>query len=876
MRLTRILGVVGLPALLGLLVLSCQVGDNHSVPNTSRQSRPLIGGQKDLKHPAVGALSLDKKSKFCTATLVSPKIVLSAAHCISGVINNLKNKKAAYFRVDTAKTSGTGFTSEYFPFDVAKNHPGYGGTGGAISDDVGYAVLKDPLTKVTPIPLSSASMDLSWIGKRMLFLGYGLIQTSPKRQGTNHKHSLELPIRQVIADRFEVYEKSRSICSGDSGGPALFTVDGKLRIVGVNSYVQGSQSNGNPNCDGSGWCFRVDAYMIWLMSEINSYGYQCVNDSDCGGCYRCTNKACVLQYETPIATLCQPCSTPADCGGNGNLCVRTPTGNRCLQACGKKDCCPKDYACTDVGSGQFQCAPKNLVCPAVTCQRDTDCGPGEVCTNTKCQPKSVPAEPTLCTLCSSDKDCAKGAVCQTFIEGGRCTQPCVADLFCPQGYECKSVSGASNKQCLPIQGFCSCKDNADCGAPFACDKGRCKIPGGGTLGQPCSPSSVHVCAKGFSCFQTSEGNVCLQPCFVGADYPQGTPGSYCRNASVCDSNSSCVLVQGQARICMQRCQSNSDCSEGGTCTNVNNVGVCLCGSDKQCKNGATCNKTLLGGAGVCTKKLALNTTRTCPNNEYCQTFARDLNLCVPRGYREPGQSCSEVKPCLAGLRCTQTTSGQSFCFEQCNTGRCDGGGRCANSTTGRLCVCDETNRCFAGYHCRLTNETGGACVKGSAPSCENDWVCAKGEICQSNACVKDPEYCETNEDCTFTNTCDRNRCVIPEMTNVETAPEGIPEAAGEAQTSDASEAALPDSAKPEQAPEPAVESESVVDRNGGKDGADQETSPPKEETASTTEFQPEQPGTGGQCGCQTTQHHTPLSWMMLVLFGLLGWRRRLG
>ncbi len=876
MRANRFLGVVGLPALLGLLVLSCQVGDNHSVSLTSRQSSSLIGGQKDLKHPAVGALSLDKKSKFCTATLVSPKIVLSAAHCIARVINNLKNKKAAYFRVDTAKTSGSGFTSEYFPFDVAKNHPGYGGTGGAISDDIGYAVLKNPLTTVTPIPLSSASMDRTWIAKRMLFLGYGLIQTTPKRQGTDHKYSLELPIRQVFVDRFEVYEKSKSICSGDSGGPALFSVDGKLRIVGVNSYVQGTQSGGNPNCDGSGWCFRVDAYMLWLMTEINQYSYECVNDFDCGGCYRCNNKACVLQYETPISTLCQPCSTPADCGGNGNLCVRTPIGNRCMQACGKKDCCPKDYTCTDVGSGQFQCVPKNMICPTITCQSATDCGPGEVCTNNQCQPTTVPSEPTLCKLCSSHKDCAMDAVCQQYTEGGRCTQPCLADLFCPQGYECKSVSGTPKKQCIPTQGFCSCKDNVDCGTPFSCDKGRCSIAGGGTLGQPCAYGSVHVCAKGFSCFQTSEGNVCLQPCFVGADYPQGTPGSYCRNSSTCDRNSSCVLVQGQARICMQRCQSNSDCSDGGACNNVNNVGVCLCGSDKQCKNGATCNKTLLGGAGVCTKKLALNNTRTCPNNEYCQTFARDINLCVPRGFREPGQSCSEVKPCKAGLRCTQTTSGQSYCFEQCNTGRCDGGGRCANSSTGRLCLCDETNRCFAGYHCRLTNETGGACVKGPAPSCENDWVCAKGEICQNKVCVKDPNYCVKDEDCSPPATCAANLCVKSESTEPEAAPEAIRESLEEAQTSDASEAVLPESATPEPSPEPKVESEPVVENTVGVEEPSHEVSQPTEGPTSSPEAQPEQPASGGQCGCNSTQHQTPLSWVMLVLFGLFGLRRRLG
>lgn len=862
-------GFLLLPVILGALVLSCQVGESE-LPSFHTRKQTIIGGKKDNRYPAIGALSLDKKNKFCSATLVTDRFILSAAHCIGRVVSQLKKKKKAYFRADFPKTSGTGFTSEYYEIASAQNHPGYGGNGGGIRDDVGFAVLKAPATKVTPIPISSASMDSTWAKRKLLFLGYGLIQTQPKRQGTNQKYSVELPIRRVLSDRFEVYEPKKSICSGDSGGPALYSVDGRLRVVGVNSYVQGTQTKGQANCDGSGYCFRVDTYLAWMMPHLNKFGHQCINDADCGGCYKCKNKACVLEYETPAQTLCKPCTTPADCGGGGNLCVRTTSGNRCMQACGKKNCCPKDYACTNVGSGQFQCTPKNMVCPVVACKSDADCGPGEQCSSGKCRPKSIPADAKLCKACKTKSDCAKDAVCQPYTEGGRCTQPCVFDLFCPDGYECKSLPGLTKRQCLPKQGFCSCKANSDCTTPFACDKGRCKIPGGGKMGDACDVVT-HPCSKEYGCFRSSEGNVCLKTCYVSKEYPRGAPGSYCRNASTCDNNSSCVLVQNQARLCMDMCTKASDCRNGGNCTNVGNGGVCLCSSDKNCKNGTKCNMSVLGNVGVCTKPVALNNTRKCEANEYCQTFAPELSVCVPRGYREPGLSCSEVKPCLSGTRCTQVKSGEAFCFAQCTTGQCEGGGKCVNSTNGRLCVCDEKARCFAGYHCRLTDDTGGACAKGPAPSCEKDWVCGKGEICQNKACVKDPNYCANDEDCTAPATCIFNQCVTPEVIEPEPSAEPGPE-----KVVDTSEKSTETETAAEPGPEPVQDASSQTEP--GPEAKEKDDSHiEKSIIIRDPDRGPyEAPGGGGQCGCESTGTgpSAPVSFAFFVLFGLLLIRRR--
>ncbi len=523
--------------------------------------RAVIGGTIDNRLPGVGTLVANRRS-FCTGTLIASRLVVTAAHCITAAQRSMNRNQTVQFRIDLPTGQGTNFKATYHDVGIVKTHPQYSSSRGGLANDVGYMTLKKDVAGVTPIPINTTKLDQTWVGKQVTFLGYGLIQTQPRPRSPGRKYSANITLRTVSADRIRTQDKGKSICSGDSGGPGLYKFNGEMRIIAVNSYVTGRTSGRQPLCDGAGWSFRVDYYVSWLQPLINKYGGKCKSDKDCGPCYRCDAKKgkCVVKGTTPTQEYCKPCTSPSSCGGTGqsNICQRQSVGNRCLQACDAQGCCPLGTSCRIVG-GSNQCVPNKATCADVACQTDKECGPGEGCSKGTCRPKPVAPAATLCRTCATDADCS-GGVCTSYPDGKRCTQPCVADNFCPKGYTCQSLN--NKRQCVATSGDCGCKANTDCHSGFACQKGLCVRVGGGKYGDSCS--SKRGCAKGYRCTPTqASGTICIQTC-SGA-YAAGQPGSVCASGK-CVGGASCQPLQGNS-FCLSKCSSDTDCGRCMRCTN---------------------------------------------------------------------------------------------------------------------------------------------------------------------------------------------------------------------------------------------------------------------------------------------------------------------
>jgi hypothetical protein len=226
----------------------------------------------------------------CSGTLVTPTVVLTAAHCTEGVESTFlvtfdpeiaEEQPLPYAAADPE----VGFTPEEVEAHEAHagagdTHPDYSGfTDERSWNDLGVVVLEDPIDDIAPARLADLGTldairksDLS----RTMFtaVGYGMEMRTPEtgpRKAQAHPYPLlrrqvEMPGQKVTAQLLQTQANvdtrkgTGATCHGDSGGPVL--LDGE--VVGVTSYGI------NDKCTGVSGFQRVDiaAAREWLATVL--------------------------------------------------------------------------------------------------------------------------------------------------------------------------------------------------------------------------------------------------------------------------------------------------------------------------------------------------------------------------------------------------------------------------------------------------------------------------------------------------------------------------------------------------------------------------------------------------------------------------------
>jgi hypothetical protein len=252
----------------------------------------ITNGQPDKgRHPYVGLAVFDDENGpawRCSASLLSPTVVLTAGHCTDGAVaarvwfdeDVTAANNAEYPYSGTTSYDGAAFTNADFCTGCGNGLPQFA------HSDVGIIVLSEPV----PASVVSAYVDLPTAGlvdtlknkTAIDFVGYGvkyqakisgnqLPQPPPYYRWTGPRTRYYAP-SELVSGNFVHSDEfmklalnpgggSGGTCFGDSGGPDL--LGGTNTVLAVNSYVT------NVNCSGVGYSFRVDTPEV--LEWINGF-----------------------------------------------------------------------------------------------------------------------------------------------------------------------------------------------------------------------------------------------------------------------------------------------------------------------------------------------------------------------------------------------------------------------------------------------------------------------------------------------------------------------------------------------------------------------------------------------------------------------------
>lgn len=212
----------------------------------------ITNGQPDgNQHPNVGALVSatqysDGTWLYCTGTLISPTVFLTAAHCDEGSERVTVTFDSAY--VDGDKTyTGTWHADPLYGHDQSDSH------------DIAVVVFDQPIKGITPARLPAAGSLSNLSGSQQFTsVGYGAYEVTNEPGGHRYLYN---DVRMVATGTLNSINPTwlrismnastgnGGTCYGDSGGP---------NFLGTTDIVAATTITGDAICRSTNVTYRLD------------------------------------------------------------------------------------------------------------------------------------------------------------------------------------------------------------------------------------------------------------------------------------------------------------------------------------------------------------------------------------------------------------------------------------------------------------------------------------------------------------------------------------------------------------------------------------------------------------------------------------------
>jgi MYXO-CTERM domain-containing protein len=308
-------------------------GACSSPPAIGERTQSIINGTTDSGDPAVvmvlSQVPGSMYASLCTGEVVSPHVVLTAAHCVDPAVVGTGAKSVVFTGLTLSTTSPMseflGVAEVHYDTAFSKDAPEAG-------HDIGVVILK-AATTIAPVLYNRRPVTSAMVGQAARLVGYGITDpgdTMGTTAGTRRQAPTKLVNYSGIMTEFQ--DDQHTICEGDSGGPAFMMIEGEERIVGVTSYGYRQCPMTMPGVD-----TRVDHYLDFIDKWVT-------------------------QLDPPPKGAGDSCSSDAEC--YPRLCTSTSMGKVCEQSCdpsASTSSCPDGTQCASV-DGQNLCTQGSHGC----------------------------------------------------------------------------------------------------------------------------------------------------------------------------------------------------------------------------------------------------------------------------------------------------------------------------------------------------------------------------------------------------------------------------------------------------------------------------------------------------------------------------------